>query len=159
MENHKYFIGNYDDLKEYKTNPNDIKLLPVKNLPMVYFPFFYSTSESSIEKMKRLFPLYSSDTVVSDGVVKDKSSGHNIDTEQLFASLSILEEDYQPYNKNNIYHISLFIFVCYVLLLLVLLKIVHYFFETSYSYIIVGTIGILLIISLVWAMVITGRSF
>jgi len=156
MTNSIYLIGNQDDIKEYKSNPEDITLLPVKNLPMVYFPFFYSSSESSIEKMKRLLPLFEGG---GGETSRDKSVQHTIDTDKLFASLAVLEEKYQPYNNNNTFHITTFVLISYIIMSFIILKIVNYFFTGSYIYIITGMIGIMLIISLTWALVVAGKSF
>ena len=45
-----YLIGNNDDFTIYKNNPNDVNTLPIKNLPMTYFPFHYTDMETSIER-------------------------------------------------------------------------------------------------------------
>jgi len=156
MTNSIYLIGNNEDIKDYKSSP-DVSLLPVKNLPMAYFPFFYSSSESSIEKMKRLIPLFEgSDNRTSRD---DKSVKYTVDTDKLFASLAVLEENYQPYNNNNIYHITTVVILSYIIMMLIVLKIINYFFQSSYMYIISGMISILLIISLAWALVVPGKSF
>lgn len=156
MADNIYLIGSQDELAEYKKNPNNIDLLPVGNLPMAYFPFFYSSSETSIEKMKRLFPLLENEegTDASLGIKAE----HNIDTDKLFSLLSILEESYQPYNNNNVQHITFVIIILWVFLLMMFLKIINYFFKSNYVYLISGAIIILLLISLTWAFVITGKQ-
>lgn len=155
MAHNIYLIGNQDDLMEFKKNPDDINLLPVKHLPMSYFPFFYSSSESSIEKMKRIFPLLQNDEKIYNG----KKAEHTIDTDKLFSSLAILEESYQPYNNNHTFHITIFVIIMWYIGFMGGLKIVNYFFKTSYTYIISGAIISLLIISLTWALVITRKHF
>jgi len=153
MANNIYLIGNKNDFKNYIDNQDDISTLPVKNLPAAYFPFFYSSSESSIEKMKRLFPLFEGEYMKGQ-----KTSQHNIDTEKLFTLLSILEDDYQPYNNNNVFHITIFIIICFISVSMVILKFINYFFPDTYIYIISGAIVLLLILSLMWAFVITGNG-
>jgi|SRR6056300_394781 hypothetical protein len=156
MTNSIYLIGNKNDFQEYVQNPDNISSLPVKNIPAAYFPFFYSSSESSVNKMKTLFPLFETNDLKTSR--KNKSAQHNIDTEKLFASLSILEEDYQPYNNNNIKHITTFLFICFIILSMIVLKFINYFFEDTYIYIISGAITFFLVICLMWAFVITGNG-
>ena len=57
--NNIYLIGNQTEWESYSQgNSYNTDLLPIKNLPMCYFPFFYNNSELSIEKMKNILTLY-----------------------------------------------------------------------------------------------------
>ena len=156
MSDKIFLIGNKSDFKAYEQNTNNIDTLPVANLPMTYFPFFYNNSETSIEKMKRLVPLIENKTEIEiDGVV----AKNTIDTDKLFSLLTNLEESYQPFNNNLIFHIKAVVFIIWFIVFLAILKYISYMLGDKYSYFILFMIGILLIISTIWALTITSRSY
>lgn len=156
MSDKIFLIGNKSDFKAYEQNTNNIDTLPVANLPMTYFPFFYNNSETSIEKMKRLVPLIENKTEIEvDGVV----AKNTIDTDKLFSLLTNLEESYQPFNNNLIFHIKAVVFIIWFIVFLAILKYISYLLGDKYSYFILFMIVILLIISTIWALTITSRSY
>lgn len=158
-DNKIYLIGNKSDFKAWEMNTNNTDILPVQNLPMTYFPFFYNNSESSIEKMKRVVPLIKPDDSSVPGHAKESVAKNNIDTDMLFTLLTNLEESYQPFNNNLIFHIKVVVFVIWSLVFLGLLKIAAYSLGNKYSYFILFMIMMLLFISTIWALVITSKSY
>jgi len=155
-----FLIGNKDDYKEFELNKLNIDTLPVANLPVSYFPFFYNDNESSIEKMKRLVPLF--ENAMNINVADDKNAkvaSYTIDTDKLFSLLTNLEESYQPFNNNNIYHIQMFVIFVWIIMLFVVLKICRVIFGRYYTYFIIFMIMMLLIMSTLWAIIITGKNF
>jgi len=157
-----YFIGDESEYRKYREDCNkgkaDVKDLPVRNLPMSYFPFFYANSEGSIDKMQRLVPLFENYTKSISKITDNdaKAAGYTIDTNELFSLLAQLEEEYQPFNRNNAKHISIVILVIWSAVLLCILKIVHSFFGTYYVKIIIGCIFLLLLVGVLWALFITN---
>lgn len=156
-----FLVGNKDDYKEFESNMLNIDTLPIANLPVSYFPFFYNDSESSIEKMKRLVPLFENaiNTKIEDKNKDAKVANHTIDTDQLFSLLTNMEESYQPFNNNNIYHIKIFVIFIWILILFAVLKICRVLFGEYYTYFIIFMIMMLLIMSTIWAIIITGKNF
>ena len=151
-----FLIGPKEDYSVYENNTNNIDALPVKNLPMSYFPFLYNTSETSVEKMKRLVPLIENySTTNSDNT---KSAEYTIDTDKLFSLLSTLEETYQPFNNKNIFHIKMFVIIVWMCIILFLLKMCYIWMNDKYTYFILGLILLLLIMCVVWALVVTSKS-
>lgn len=150
-----FLIGNKEDYSVFEANANNIDALPIKNLPMTYFPFFYNNSEMSLEKLKRIVPLMENYTETKDD---NGAAKHTIDTEQLFSLLTILEEPYQPFNNNNIFHIRLFISIVWILLGFMTLIMLSFYFQDKYTYFILFMILLLLIVSTIWALVVTTKS-
>lgn len=156
MSEKLYLIGNKEDYKQYELNTNNIDALPIANLPMSYFPFFYGTSENSLEKMKKLVPLVANNKISNgDGHIAQNT----VDTDKLFSLLTTLEEGYQPFNNNNIFHITIVIGIVWFIILIAILKIIYYFLKDKYSYFILFMILLLLVISTLWALVVTAKSF
>ena len=162
-----YLIGRSEDYNAYLENTLNIDELPIANLPMCYFPFFYNDNENSIEKMRRLVPLIENNSKNSvnggDGstasTASDKVNAVNtIDTDKLFSLLTNLEESYQPFNNNNIYHIKVFIFIVWIVLGFSFLRIISYLMESNYIYFILFLIISLLVISILWALLVTSKS-
>ncbi len=151
-----YFIGNKGDYEDFKNNTTDINNLPVKNLPMSYFPFFYNTSESSIEKLRKLVPLFETYTKTSISSDTSQPANNTIDTEKLFGLLSQLEESYQPFNQNNVKHIFMMIIFLWMIVLLFVLKIFSALLGVYYTYFILGLIGLLSVIGVIWSFFITN---
>ncbi len=156
MSNKLFFVGNNEEYEEYLTNVQNIDMLPIKNLPMCYFPFFYDNSEMSIEKMKKIVSLVENKTRSGDSSM---GSTYTINTEELFSLLSTLEEPYQPFNNNNIFHIKIAIIIFWILVILGILKLCYYYFQDKYVYFMLLVIFLLLIVSTVWSLTITSKSF
>ena len=153
-----FLIGNKDDWSIYDANINNIDVLPIKNLPMSYFPFYYNESDKSVGKLERLVPLIENYTRV-DGDNKDNAAAYTIDTEKLFNLLTLLEEKDQPFNKNNIKHIKIVIIIIWIIILIGILKMLYYIFKDKYTYFILFMIMLLLIFSTLWALIITNKYF
>lgn len=154
MSDNIYLIGNKEDYSVFESNANNIDLLPIKNLPMSYFPFFYNNSEMSLDKLKQIVPLVENYTETND----ENSSKHTVDTEKLFGLLTKLEEPYQPFNNNNIQHIRTFITIVWILIGFLLLKLLNSLFKDKYIYFILVMVLILLFMSTMWALAVTTRS-
>lgn len=161
-----FFIGDKSDYDKFKSacadGKTDVRDLPVRNLPMSYFPFFYNTSESSVNKMQRLVPLFENYTKTQEikagntGTCSTTPASHNIDTDELFALLSQLEEPYQPYNQNNVGHITIVVLTVWGLVLLYLLKILHGYIREYYVKFILACIFLLLIFGVIWTLFVTN---
>lgn len=158
MDDKIFTIGNKEDYIEFEKNPKNTDLLPVKNLPMSYFPFFYNKQETSIEKIKRLVPLFKSKSKIPNGM-NGNSAENDIDTDKLFVLLTKLEDSYQPFNNNYITHINIVIFVFWVTFLYCLMTIAAYFLKRYYVYFIIVVIVLLLILASIWALLMTSQSF
>jgi len=154
-----YLIGNKDEYGTYLANINNVDALPLKNLPVSYFPFYYNQNESSVEKMKRLVPLIENYTKVSDPDQKSQAAPYTIDTDKLFSLLTSMEEPYQPFNNKNIFHINVVIIIVWVLVGIYILKTMSYVFGEYYSYFIILMIFVLLAFATVWSLFITSKSF
>lgn len=157
-DNKFYLIGNQSDFKAWERNTNNIDILPIANLPMTYFPFFFSNSELSVEKLKRTVSLEKNSSLLSSGVDGNVAE-NDIDTDHLFTLLTNLEESYQPFNNNLIFHIKIVVFFIWSMVFLGLLRITAYTLGGRYSYFILFMIMMLLIISTIWALVITSNSY
>jgi hypothetical protein len=156
MSDNIFLIGTKEDYSVFEANPNNVDTLPIKNLPMSYFPFFFNNSEMSLEKLKKIVPLVENYSTTKD---ENLSVKYTIDTEKLFNLLTILEEQYQPFNNNNIYHIRVFISIIWVVIGFAILKCLNYYLKDKYTYFILFLILMLLVISTIWALVITTKSF
>jgi hypothetical protein len=153
MSDKIFLIGNDEgEFGKYKSDPSDPSNLPLKSLPMSYFPFFYANNEASLEKLRKLVPMlenYSSTLTASD----DKTQAQNavkytIDTDKLLSLLSELEQPYQPYNTYNITHIYGIILLFWLIVTYLVLLIVHSFTGTYYMYVILASIVLLCILGI-----------
>jgi hypothetical protein len=154
-----YLIGNKDEYSTYLADINNIDALPLKNLPVSYFPFYYNQNESSIEKMKRLVPLIENYTKVSNADQKSEAAPYTIDTDKLFSLLTSMEEPFQPFNNKNIFHINIVIIIVWFVVGIYILKSMSYVFSEYYSYFIIFMIFVLLAFATVWSLFITSKSF
>lgn len=157
MTDKEFYIGSKEDYSAYTTN-HSVNDLPIKNLPMSYFPFFYNTNESSIAKMQKLVPLienYTKKYGETDGT-DNTTAAYTIDTEKLFGLLSSLEEPYQPFNQNNAGHILVVVTLIWGLVALGVMKIIAVFFGERYIYFILVCIFLLLIFGVIWSLFITN---
>lgn len=157
MTDKEFYIGSKEDYKSY-IERRSVADLPVRNLPMSYFPFFYNTNESSIAKMQKLVPLIENYTK-KYGELDDGSAtpvAYTIDTEKLFGLLSSLEEPYQPFNNNNAKHIMIVITFIWGIIALVVLRIIATFWGEYYIYFILICILILLVFAVIWTLFITN---
>lgn len=155
MSTYLYFIGKDSDYKDFMDNPTEVTNLPVKNLPMSYFPFFYGTSEKSIERMRKVVPLFENYTK-NITTVGQTPATNNIDTEKLFGLLSQLEEPYQPFNKNNVTHIFMMTIFIWMVVILIILKLLSAILDEYYTYFIMGLIILLSIIGIIWSFFVTN---
>lgn len=152
MSDKIFFIGNdSSDYAEYKSG-GDVDKLPLKNLPMAYFPFFYANNEASVDKLRSLVPMLENYSATVD----DKSVKYTIDTNKLMSLLSELEQPYQPYNTYNISHIYGVVLVFWLIVGFIFLYIVHSLAGPYYMYVIVGGIFILSLFGVFWTFFITN---
>jgi len=153
-----FLVGNQDEWGAYQANINNVDALPIRNLPMSYFPFYYNNSESSVEKMKKLVPLIENYTKV-DNEIKGSAAPYSIDTELLFSLLTNLEEPFQPFNNNNITHIKYVVIFVWMLIGFFVLKMIYYMLNEKYIYFILFMIFLLLVGATLWALIVTSKSF
>ena len=158
MTDKVFLIGNPDDWGVYQANLNNVDALPLRNLPVSYFPFYYNEIESSVEKMKKLVPLLENYTKVN-GKDKEDAATYDINIDQLFSLLTTLEEPYQPFNSNNVKHIRNVVVISWAIIIFLILKLLHYFIGDKYTYFILFMIVLFLIIATIWALVVTSKSF
>lgn len=157
MANKEFYIGSKEDYEVYTKNYTIIDL-PVKNLPMSYFPFFYNTNESSITKMQKLVPLienYTKKYGETDSSTQT-TAAYTIDTEKLFGLLASLEEPYQPFNQNNAGHIMVIVTLIWGIVALGVLRVFAVFWGDRYIFFILGCILLLLIFGVIWTLFITN---
>tara|TARA_B110000444_G_C18834701_1_gene595279 strand:- start:2129 stop:2626 length:498 start_codon:yes stop_codon:yes gene_type:complete len=165
MTDKVYLIGNRNEYNDYLNNKNNIDYLPMKNLPIVYFPFHYNNNENSIDNIKRYAPIIDNSLTLStdsDEVKCGESSDVKCtSTDKLFNTLSNIEEEWQPYNNNNLKLILTIIIILWIIILFMILKTIYYILgeSTRYTYFIIILLIILLIISSTYALIITGRDF
>lgn len=161
-----HFIGKQTDIQSNKYNSDcDSIHIPLINLPCVYFPFYYDTVETSINNIKKLVPMleykYNNDMPLScsfDPLKTKRNENVQINKENLIFAISNIMEKKQPYNNKNIYYITIFVFIFWIIIILSLLKILYVKFIGIYTYIIIGlTISLLLFCS-IWALVITSQN-
>lgn len=158
-----YLIGNSENYEEYLKNVDNINYLPLNNLPVVYFPFDYDTKES-------VTTLNIFSTVVDDNAniiekvdavnYKCGDKNKNVkcsEIKELYNSISILEEPWQPYNNNNIRTITIILFVFWLLLIFIILKLLYYYFEEKYSIFMITLISLTLLIGLIYAIFLTNK--
>jgi hypothetical protein len=153
----QYFIGDKADYKDY-IEKKDVTKLPLKNLPMSYFPFFYENSEVSIEKMRKLVPLLENYTKAKDDYQQSNAANNTIDTDQLFDLLTILEEPYQAYNTYQINHIYIVVIILWIIISFYVLKIFNIWLRDYYTMFILCMILVSLIIASLWSLFVTNNS-
>ena len=157
IENKIYLIGNSSEYNDYLENKS-IETLPLKNLPVVYFPFYYDSNENVKDNLNKFTNIIYSNTDCK----KEENAEGNIfcnNTDKLFNKVSILEEEWQPYNKNNIKIISGIIILFWIIILFMILKVIHYYFSYNYTNIILISTIILLFIGIIYSFVFTSKNF
>jgi len=152
-----FLIGNDD----FISTKFDISTLPVKNLPMAYFPFYHDTQEASLAKIKQLVSLDADISEVVSGssncpVLHTKT---DIDTDRLFEVLTRMEYPYQPFNNNNSFHINIAVICIWIIILMIILKVCAQYMRENYTYFILFMIFVLLVVSSIWSLLITSKSF
>lgn len=161
-----HFIGKQTDIQSNKYNTDcDSISIPLINLPCVYFPFYYDTVETSINNIKKLVPMleykYNNDMPQScsfDPLKTKRNENIQINKENLIFAISNIMEKKQPYNNKNIYYITIFVFIFWIIIILSLLKILYVKFTGIYTYIIIGLAISLLLFCSIWALVITSQN-
>jgi hypothetical protein len=157
-----YMIGNSENYQHYLENINNLNYLPLDNLPVVYFPFDYNneTNNTTINIFSTIVDKNSSIIEKIDATQYKCDTGDNnikcSNVKDLYNSISNMEEKWQPYNNNNIKIITNVIGIIWLLLIFIVLKLVSYYFNEKYSYIIISLISIILFIGLVYAFFITN---
>jgi hypothetical protein len=157
-----YLIGNSENYQHYLENINNLNYLPLDNLPVVYFPFDYNneTNNTTINIFSTIVDKNSNIIEKIDASqYKCDADDNNIkcsNVKELYNSISNMEEKWQPYNNNNIKIITYVIGIIWLLLIFIVLKLVSYYFNEKYSYIIISLISAILFIGLVYAFFITN---
>lgn len=160
MSSKIFLIGDLNEYSNYIENINNIDFLPLKNLPITYFPFYYNENESSINKLKSIVPLLKNYNNDENKIIKyGDGTSFDIEIDKMFNLLTNIEEEFQPYNNNNISYIRAIVIIFWILLLFLILKYLSFILNEWYSYVILGLIIILLIFCSAWAILITSKSF
>jgi hypothetical protein len=158
-----YLIGNTENYQEYLKNIDNINNLPLNNLPVVYFPFDYNNkgNDTSINIFAKIVDDNSNIIEkVNPTTAYNCTDGENnvkcSELKELYNSISILEEKWQPYNNNNIKTITNIIVIFWLILIFVVLKILHYYFKEKYSILIILLIVLVLLVGLIYALFLTS---
>jgi hypothetical protein len=160
-----HFIGkeSYINSNKYKDNC-DSKYLPLYNLPCVYFPFYYEKTENSVNNIKKLVPIlqasYSkvdtSRSCLNKADIQSTTIPLNVD--DLLSKISNISQDYQPYNNKHVYYITMMVFLFWIGIFFVILKIIFIKFMSIYTYIIIFLSICLLIFASIWALIFTSQT-
>jgi hypothetical protein len=178
-----YLIGNSENYEEYLKNIDNINYLPLNNLPVVYFPFDYNTKESVttlnifssvvddnaniIEKVdaSNSYNCHDNANMIEkvDAINRYNCDDKNKNVKcfgikELYNSISILEEPWQPYNNNNIKTITNILIVFWLLVIFIILKILYYYFQENYSILMMSLISLTLLIGLIYALFLTNNK-
>jgi hypothetical protein len=161
-----HFIGKDSDINNNKYKDLcDSKYLPLYNLPCVYFPFYYEKTENSVNNIKKLVPILETSYVNSDtshsclnkeALLQSKTIPLNVD--DLLSKISNISQDYQPYNNKHTFYMTLMMFLFWVAIFFIILKIIFIKFVNIYSYIIIFLSVCLLIFAAIWALVFTSQN-
>ena len=157
IENKIYLIGNSSEYNDYLDNKS-IEKLQLKNLPVVYFPFYYDSNENVKDNLKKFTNIIYSNTSCKYKELEEGDIFCN-NANELFNQISILEEEWQPFNKNNIKIISGIIISLWIIILFITLKVIHYYFSYNYTNIILISTIILLFIGIIYSFVFTSKNF
>lgn len=122
-------------------NHCDIDYLPIKNLPCVYFPFYYNNVKVAKDFIKRLV----------DGI-------NYQDMDNLLFNVSNISQSYQVYNNNTTLHITIIITIIWIILLFYILRFIYIRYNVYHLYIVIGLSFTLLLVASVWALVITSQN-
>jgi len=162
-----YLIGNTNECKKYLENNNNVNLLPLNSLPVVYFPFQYNKKNSNNDNMKYFSKIIEKNNLILDNTGRDEYDCDNesensvkcSNLTQLYNSISNMETEWQPYNNNNINLILVIIIIIWILILFIILKILHFYLGTYYSNFILYSTGMLLIFSIFYSLYVTAKNF
>tara|TARA_B000000437_G_scaffold80435_1_gene58470 strand:- start:4121 stop:4552 length:432 start_codon:yes stop_codon:yes gene_type:complete len=141
-ENINYLIGDSEEAEKYKTNNGKINLLPLKNLPVVYYPIKGTDSYDIKNNIKRI-----------------SSEDNNKKTLDLNNSLSKLDSKDEAYNNNNIIIIMILLIITWIIIILFILKVIYILMEKNYKTFMIVLITLLLILSIIYSLFITGKYF
>lgn len=137
-----YFIGSSEEVVKYKENNGKINLLPLKNLPVVYYPIKGTDSYDIKNNIKRI-----------------SSADNNDNKIDLNNLLSKLESKEEAYNNNNIIMIMIILIIIWIIIILFILKVIYILMEKNYTTFMIVLITILLVLSIVYSLFITGKYF
>lgn len=161
-----YLIGNTNECEKYLENVDNVNLLPLNSLPVVYFPFQYNKKSSNEDNMKYFSKIIKEDNIIVDNTDDNSYSCNDGEKSvkcsnltELFNSISNMETEWQPYNNNNINLILVIIIIIWIIILFIILKILGYYLNTSYSKFIIFLIALLLIISIIYSLYITAQNY
>jgi hypothetical protein len=122
-------------------NHCDLDYLPIKNLPCVYFPFYYENVKVAKDFIKRLV----------DGI-------NNYDIDNLLFNVSNISQDYQVYNSNSTFHIQVVIIIFWILLLFYILRYIYIKYNVYHLYFIISLSFLLLTVASLWALIVTSQN-
>lgn len=136
-----YFLGEENNLKNKIISTYfDINYIPLKHLPIVYFPMNeindiikIETTDNNKIKIKNII----------NGILKkiDKDMNNKINN----------------YNNFNIYPIIIILIIFYIFVVIFILRIIQYNYPLYYIYILMGIIAIILLITSLWFLYINSN--
>ncbi len=128
---YNYFLGQKDDLNNKKVfDYFDINYLPIKNLPIAY----YSMNNSNLVKLKDLLDI-NSKSLVTDVLVKLND---------------LMNNNENNFNNYNIYTMTIILIIFLILVIISLLRLIQFNYPLYYTYILIGFIIIILLITSLW---------
>ncbi len=163
-----YLIGNSEEYNDYLENIEDINKLPIKNLPVVYFPFNYDSKNDTLDNINFFIKVVDNKKNIIEKISPDTeySCDNNNDNKvkcsnltNLFNLIRNMEAEWQPYNNNNMKVIMYILLIVWGIILLLLLKFIQQLLGAFYSKFILIVIGILLLIAILYSLIITGKYF
>jgi hypothetical protein len=122
-------------------NKCDINYIPLKNLPSMYFPFYYSNIKITKEFINRLI-----------------SGLNDYELDNVMFDISNINQSYQPYNKNNINIITYTIIIFWIFIVYFILRFIYIRYNYMHLYVILGLTFILLLLASLWSLIITSQN-
>ena len=162
MSDKIYLIGNSETYKDYLDNLDNINYLPIENLPIVYFPFEYNNGKYNLNVFSKI--INEDDTIIDKIDATDEYNCENSNSakcsniEKIYNNIAILEEEWQPYNKNNITIIYYVICIIWLIITFILLKLINIYLNDKYTIFILSCISILIILSLIYGIFLSNTK-
>ena len=162
MSDKIYLIGNSETYKDYLDNLDNINYLPIENLPIVYFPFEYNNGKYNLNVFSKI--VNEDDTIIDKIDATDEYNcvdSNNVkcsNIEKIYNNIAILEEEWQPYNRNNITIIYYVICIIWLIIIFILLKLINIYLNDKYTLFILSSISFLIIISLIYGIFLSNTK-
>jgi|TARA_Y100000389_G_scaffold42697_1_gene37373 hypothetical protein len=142
MSVNNYLIGNNQNTEKYIESNGNINLLPLENLPLIYYPLNGEQSYDIKNNIKRI-----------------SSQNKSVDKLNLNKYISILESKDEPYNNNNIIIIIIILLFIWIIIILIILKVIYILLNKKYTAFMITLIILLLSFSIFYSFYITSKNF